>query len=169
MWPRSEKWYTDLMKKLIALALLLPSIALGATFTRNLSYGVTGTDVSQLQQFLKDEGLYNGPITATFGSLTRSAVVAFQKQEGITPASGLFGTITRSDAEKILAAHPDWTTPISNNNSYSNVNGNTVHSPAYSPKIPAGATAQCRDGTYSFSLHRSGTCSSHGGVARWLQ
>jgi 5-methylcytosine-specific restriction endonuclease McrA len=26
----------------------------------------------------------------------------------------------------------------------------------------------CRDGTYSFSAHRSGTCSHHGGVAKWL-
>ena len=157
------------MKKLIILALLLPSIAFGATFSRNLSYGITGTDVSQLQQFLKDEGLYSGPITATFGSLTSNALIAFQKQEGIVPASGYFGVITRADTEKILAAHPDWTTPISNNNSYSNVNGNAVHSPAYSPKIPAGATAQCRDGTFSFSLHRSGTCSHHGGVMIWLQ
>lgn len=33
---------------------------------------------------------------------------------------------------------------------------------------PPGATAQCRDGTYSFSQHHSGTCSHHGGVARWL-
>jgi hypothetical protein len=33
---------------------------------------------------------------------------------------------------------------------------------------PAGATAQCRDGTYSFSKHHSGTCSHHGGVAAWL-
>jgi hypothetical protein len=33
---------------------------------------------------------------------------------------------------------------------------------------PPGATAQCRDGTYSFSTHRSGTCSHHGGVAMWL-
>jgi hypothetical protein len=33
---------------------------------------------------------------------------------------------------------------------------------------PPGATAICRDGTYSFSQHRSGTCSHHGGVARWL-
>jgi hypothetical protein len=33
---------------------------------------------------------------------------------------------------------------------------------------PPGATALCRDGTYSFSKHRSGTCSYHGGVARWL-
>jgi len=33
---------------------------------------------------------------------------------------------------------------------------------------PSGATALCRDGTYSYSKHRSGTCSHHGGVARWL-
>ena len=33
---------------------------------------------------------------------------------------------------------------------------------------PPGATARCRDGTYSFSQHRSGTCSYHGGVAAWL-
>ena len=33
---------------------------------------------------------------------------------------------------------------------------------------PPGATAKCRDGTYSFSQHHSGTCSHHGGVAAWL-
>src|SRR5665213_301752 len=34
--------------------------------------------------------------------------------------------------------------------------------------VPPGASAQCRDGTYSYSQHRSGTCSHHGGVAVWL-
>jgi hypothetical protein len=33
---------------------------------------------------------------------------------------------------------------------------------------PTGATAKCKDGTYSKSQHRSGTCSKHGGVADWL-
>ncbi|WP_079017311.1 DUF3761 domain-containing protein [Mycobacterium tuberculosis] len=33
---------------------------------------------------------------------------------------------------------------------------------------PPGATAICRDGSYSFSTHRSGTCSRHGGVLSWL-
>jgi Protein of unknown function (DUF3761) len=33
---------------------------------------------------------------------------------------------------------------------------------------PPGATARCRDGTYSFSQHRQGTCSHHSGVAEWL-
>lgn len=33
---------------------------------------------------------------------------------------------------------------------------------------PPGATALCKDGTYSLSQTRSGTCSHHGGVAQWL-
>jgi len=33
--------------------------------------------------------------------------------------------------------------------------------------IPAGATAKCNDGTYSFSKHRQGACSRHGGVNVW--
>ena len=59
------------------------------------------------------------------------------------------------------------TTGLSNNNYYINVDGETIHSPAYAPSIPAGATAKCRDGTYSFSQNRSGTCSHHGGVLTW--
>src|SRR5206468_10918902 len=51
---------------------------------------------------------------------------------------------------------------------YRNVDGNCVHRPQSAPAAPAGATALCKDGTYSFSQHRSGTCSHHGGVARWL-
>ena len=31
-----------------------------------------------------------------------------------------------------------------------------------------GATALCADGTYSYCQHPSGTCSWHGGVARWI-
>jgi hypothetical protein len=33
---------------------------------------------------------------------------------------------------------------------------------------PNGATAKCRDGSMSFSAHRSGTCSRHGGVAQFF-
>lgn len=55
------------------------------------------------------------------------------------------------------------------NGTYVNSAGNTVCRPEESPSAPAGATAECVDGTYSFSESRSGTCSHHGGVARWLQ
>jgi hypothetical protein len=53
---------------------------------------------------------------------------------------------------------------------YRNVSGACVHRPVRTQNnaVPAGATAQCRDGSYSFSQHARGTCSHHGGVARWL-
>lgn len=37
----------------------------------------------------------------------------------------------------------------------------------YAAAKAAGATAICADGTWSYSAHRSGTCSGHGGVHWW--
>jgi Protein of unknown function (DUF3761) len=52
--------------------------------------------------------------------------------------------------------------------SYTNSSGHCVHRPEAAPSAPQGASAKCKDGTYSFSEHRRGTCSGHGGVANWL-
>lgn len=57
---------------------------------------------------------------------------------------------------------------ISSKKYYINSSGQTVQSPTYYGSAPAGATALCRDGTYSFSRNKRGTCSRHGGVANWL-
>lgn len=58
--------------------------------------------------------------------------------------------------------------PSAPNGTYTNVYGNEVPSPYYAPSAPAGASARCGDGTYSFSQSRRGTCSHHGGVDEWL-
>ena len=52
---------------------------------------------------------------------------------------------------------------------YRNRDGFEVHRPAKSRdgNKPAGATAKCRDDTWSFSRNHRGTCSGHGGVAHW--
>jgi hypothetical protein len=39
---------------------------------------------------------------------------------------------------------------------------------AASSADPTGATAKCKDGTYSHAKSHSGACSKHGGVADWL-
>lgn len=52
---------------------------------------------------------------------------------------------------------------------YTNSRGERVQSPTQYSSAPAGATALCKDGTYSFSRSRRGTCSHHGGVAKWLK
>ena len=53
---------------------------------------------------------------------------------------------------------------------YKAKDGHEVHSPARSThdQVPAGASAKCGDGTYSFSQSRRGTCSHHGGVRAWI-
>ena len=55
-----------------------------------------------------------------------------------------------------------------NDGTYVNSNGQTVKRPENCSAPPDGATAQCRDGSYSFSRSRRGTCSHHGGVSKWL-
>jgi uncharacterized protein DUF3761 len=80
--------------------------------------------------------------------------------------------LTASEQESVAinkrdstAAEPAQTTPP---HFYTNKDGERVQSPTYSKTVPPGATAQCRDGTYSFSRNHRGTCSHHGGVAKWL-
>lgn len=76
-----------------------------------------------------------------------------------TPTPTYYITPTQSSSQS---------TTGSTGGSYINVDGNKIQSPVEAAQAPAGATAQCGDGTYSFSAHRSGTCSHHGGVSRWL-
>jgi uncharacterized protein YraI len=69
--------------------------------------------------------------------------------------------------EEFLTAQPQ---PIAQGRGYINSQGVWVPSPTRTAdgQPPAGATAKCRDGTFSFSQSRRGTCSHHGGVAEWL-
>jgi Protein of unknown function (DUF3761) len=76
--------------------------------------------------------------------------------------------LSASNAFAYAYSTPD-ESDLDNHDTYRNHDGQTVHAPAHSRSgdIPDGATAQCRDGTWSFSRHHSGTCSRHGGVAAW--
>ncbi|MCL2282634.1 MAG: DUF3761 domain-containing protein [Fibromonadales bacterium] len=73
----------------------------------------------------------------------------------------------RVNAEDSLKTSPYYLMQVEKscpNGSYTNSKGNTVCSP--SKNNVGGATAICKDGTYSYSQSRQGTCSRHGGVAR---
>jgi hypothetical protein len=60
---------------------------------------------------------------------------------------------------------------LDRNTHYRNSDGDIIHGPArrLDGAVPAGASAQCRDRTYSFSRHANGTCSHHGGVQTWMR
>jgi len=82
---------------------------------------------------------------------------------------GQVKTVTRDYTFPADLYIPAKTTYVPSNTSYyTNTSGNKVPSPRYSVGIPVGASARCKDGTYSFSQSRRGTCSHHGGVSIWL-
>ncbi len=76
-------------------------------------------------------------------------------------------------SQKTIVVKPTTTTKVApakpaSGDTYTNGAGHEVKSPLYSDAVPEGASAKCKDGTYSFSENRKGTCSGHGGVASWL-
>ena len=68
-----------------------------ATFSRDLTLGSTGADVTALQNWLISKGhTIAAGATGYFGAQTRAALAAYQAANGITPAAGYFGPITRA-------------------------------------------------------------------------
>lgn len=94
-------------KKLLffALAILILPVTAGAiSFERDLYHGLSAdADVKRLQEFLRAENVYSGPVTGNFFDLTREGVKKFQEREGISPSAGYFGPVTRGRANVILA------------------------------------------------------------------
>lgn len=69
-------------------------------FTRNLSIGVRGADVTELQKRMAALGFLKVSPTGYFGPATKAAVIAYQKAHKIVPASGLVGPLTRASLNK---------------------------------------------------------------------
>ncbi len=80
-------------------------------FLHDLKFLSAGREVTRLQRFLISNAA--GPaaralaahgVTATFATLTRAAVIEFQKEVGV-PATGYFGPLTRARVNTILDAN----------------------------------------------------------------
>lgn len=65
-------------------------------FLKDLSFGMSNTDVFQLQQRFLDEGLADYTPTGYFGLKTLSSAKAYQTKYGIVPNKGYVGPATRS-------------------------------------------------------------------------
>jgi hypothetical protein len=89
-------------------------------FTTDLHYGlVHSQDVTNLQDFLASEGLFDGVSNGNYLSFKRQAVKAFQIQQGIDPVTGFFNGDTRSSANEIIAQE-ETSTPASSTSDTSN-------------------------------------------------
>lgn len=82
---------------LISIAFLVLSFISRSIETKSIqtlsSYGSTGSEVTQIQTRLKNWGYYFGNVDGVYGPATQSAVVSFQRKNGLTP-DGIAGPAT---------------------------------------------------------------------------
>ncbi len=103
-----------LQAQLLALQTGGTGTATACTFTSSLTVGSRGDDVKCLQQYLNGAGFpvassgagSSGSETTYFGSRTRTAVAAWQAANGVSPAVGYFGSISRAKYASLAAAPP---------------------------------------------------------------
>ena len=90
----------SLISFMLGILLVMPAAASAqasgcVTFSRDISFGATGSEVTKLQTFLKDRGYFSAAPVARFGPATVAAVRAFQRSNGIS-ATGTVGPVTRA-------------------------------------------------------------------------
>ncbi|MEG3858224.1 peptidoglycan-binding domain-containing protein [Microcoleus sp. herbarium12] len=73
------------------------------TLSSGLRRGDTGAAVRQLQSALKSLGKNPGPINGVFGAETELALLSFQQEHKLSPATGVATPETLSELQKLLA------------------------------------------------------------------
>lgn len=102
------------------------------------------------------------PLRQTIYALALAVILFSQPIISQTQASSSASAPTTTHAQPMHGK-----VNCTSNGTYVNSRGQTVPRPENCSGPPQGATAQCRDGSYSFSRSRRGTCSHHGAVAKW--
>jgi hypothetical protein len=89
--PQSDKEEID-----VPVAVVQEQNMPSPVFTRDLFRGKQGSDVTELQMYLSQNGFYpEALITGYFGTLTQKAVMRYQKLNDISPVAGYVGPLTR--------------------------------------------------------------------------
>ncbi|MEK7075020.1 MAG: peptidoglycan-binding protein [Patescibacteria group bacterium] len=81
------------------------------SFTRSLTVGIKGDDVTCLQTYLESTGhfTYSGA-KGYFGGITKASVAAWQAANGVSPAVGYFGSLSRAKYTMLMSTvTPTWT------------------------------------------------------------
>jgi peptidoglycan hydrolase-like protein with peptidoglycan-binding domain len=115
--PAGAQTVAELQAQINALMAQLAALSGGSTvsvtFTQNLTVGSTGSEVVALQQMLVAQGhlvMPAGVAYGYFGGLTRAAVAKWQAANGVAPAAGYWGPLSRA-REIILTEHSDTLPP----------------------------------------------------------
>ena len=76
------------------------------TFTRDLTIGSTGADVTALQDYLTGTGdfTFGGGSTGYFGPITQAAVSSWQASNGVSPTAGYWGPLSQAQYNSTCTA-----------------------------------------------------------------
>jgi len=80
-------------------------------FSRSLTVGMKGDDVTCLQNYLSAGGFLKVAATGYFGSLTKAAAAAWQAANGVSPAAGYFGSLSRAKYSSLAGSGTPTPTP----------------------------------------------------------
>ena len=80
----STKRLTKIIAFMIAMILILSTVATALAAYSTIPYGSQGDDVRKMQTVLRQKGFYKGRVDGKFGPSTKKAVIAFQKSVSIT-------------------------------------------------------------------------------------
>ncbi|MCC5635754.1 peptidoglycan-binding protein [Nostoc sp. CHAB 5844] len=90
-WPKLS---SQAAMRLLSVALTIGILNLADQTLALQQVGSRGTEVTNIQQCLKNLGYFTGPVTGRFASLTQKAVIGFQKAKGLT-VDGIVGVNTQ--------------------------------------------------------------------------
>jgi len=122
--PAKADLLSDLQAQVQALLAQIQTLSGGSTssgscftFTMNHQMGQTGSQVKEIQKFLNSHGAQvsaagagsMGNETTYFGAKTKAAVAKWQAANGVSPAAGYWGPISRAKANSMCTGTP--TTP----------------------------------------------------------
>jgi N-acetylmuramoyl-L-alanine amidase len=136
-----------------------------ASTDQNLTVGMTGDNVTQLQKWLKNQGFYTGAIDGEFGNYTEQAVKNFQGYVGIKK-DGIVGNISLrymkalSTGKLKIGDKDDYS---NSTNTETNYNSNkTVHNGNKSYSSSSNSSSSSSDSSSSGSSSSSSDSSSSG-------
>lgn len=142
---------------------LLFIISIGGLGIFSLIANNDTTTATQLQNTDPSSILSNTPASSYKSTIPAEIYERWPEQKIVKEARQY-----KSDNNPVTYDEDPQNSPLSRPKTYYNVDQIEVQSPTKYKSVPPGACAVCRDGTYSFSRNRRGTCSHHGGVASWL-
>ncbi len=198
MWKKFEHWFGELSRlgKVIFVTLALFSIGTAGNAVDNpqpssnqkitlTTQSAKSSDVVTQKKLATTEAIPYQTETIKDSSLAQDTTKV--QTEGVNGVRTQTFNVTYKDGKEVSRSETSneiTTPPVSEivrqgtyvapakpscpNGTYINSSDSEVCRPYQTNTAPEGATAHCRDGSYSFSQHHSGTCSGHGGVATWL-